>query len=118
SGEAIRLARELRRRLPDEGEVAGLLALMLLTDARRPARVREAGRLVPLEEQDRALWNRREIAEGIALISDSLARAPRGAYALAIRLTTSLPERRYLEERLARIASNPEVSRSTSSTVL
>ncbi len=215
TGEAIRLARELWRLLPDEGEVAGLLALMLLTDARRPARTTDGGQLVPLEDQDRTRWNRACISEGVELISDSLARAPvgpyqlqaaiaavhdeartaadtdwpqilalyellerfspgpvvtlnhaialamvegpqaglellqtldedprmtarhrlhavrahllelagdpaaaRAAYELAIRLTTSLPERRYLEERLARVASSAAISLSTSSTVL
>ena len=64
SSEAIRLTRQLRSLLPDDGEVAGLLALMLLTDARRPARVRDDGSLVPLAEQDRALWDRRAIRKG------------------------------------------------------
>ena len=58
TGEAIRLTRALHRLLPDDGEVAGLLALMLLTDARRPARTRPDGGLVPLAEQDRDLWDR------------------------------------------------------------
>jgi RNA polymerase sigma factor (sigma-70 family) len=215
TGEAIRLARELCRLVPAEGEVAGLLALMLLTDARRPARTTDDGRLVPLSEQDRTRWNAAYISEGLELISDSLARArvgpyqlqaaiaavhdearnaadtdwpqilalyellecsspgpvvtlnhavalamvdgPRAglellqrldgdprmtarhrlhavrghllelageqaqacvAYELAIRLTTSLPERRYLEERLARAASSAAISLSTSATVL
>ena len=69
SSEAIRLTRQLRNLLPDDGEVAGLLALMLLTDARRPARVRDDGSLVPLAEQDRMRWDRRAIEEGTALIS-------------------------------------------------
>src|SRR6202011_1606805 len=69
SGEAIRLARGVRAALPEDPEVAGLLALMLLTDARRPARTRADGELVPLAEQDRALWDRRLIAEGVALIT-------------------------------------------------
>ena len=78
SSEAIRLTRQLRSLLPDDGEVAGLLALMLLTDARRPARVRDDGSLVPLAEQDRTLWDRRAIEEGAALISATLAEAPIG----------------------------------------
>ncbi|MEH1128759.1 RNA polymerase sigma factor [Micromonospora sp. CPCC 206061] len=78
--EAIRLTRGLHRALPDDGEVAGLLALMLLTDARRPARTRPDGSLVPLAEQDRALWSRPDIEEGVALITDTLARAPIGPY--------------------------------------
>jgi RNA polymerase sigma factor (sigma-70 family) len=80
--EAIRLARQLHRLLPDDGEVAGLLALMLLTDARRPARSRPDGSLVPLAEQDRTRWDADAIAEGVALISSTLARAPLGPYQL------------------------------------
>jgi RNA polymerase sigma factor (sigma-70 family) len=80
--EAIRLARELQRLLPDEGEVAGLLALLLLTDARRPARSRPDGSLVPLADQDRSRWDAAAIAEGVALISSTLARAPIGPYQL------------------------------------
>jgi RNA polymerase sigma factor (sigma-70 family) len=80
--EAIRLARQLHRLLPDDGEVAGLLALMLLTDARRPARTGPDGELVPLAEQDRTRWNAAAIAEGVALISSTLARAPLGPYQL------------------------------------
>jgi RNA polymerase sigma factor (sigma-70 family) len=73
SAEGIRLARLLRRLLPDEAETAGLLALMLLTDARRPARVTPDGALVPLTEQDRARWDQALIAEGAALIAATLA---------------------------------------------
>ena len=80
--EAIRLARELHRLLPGDGEVAGLLALLLLTDARRPARSRPDGSLVPLAEQDRSRWDADAIAEGVALISSALARAPIGPYQL------------------------------------
>ena len=80
SGEAIRLARQLRQRLPDDGEVTGLLALMLLTDARRPARSLADGSLVPLAEQDRALWDTPSIVEGVALISAVLPRARLGPY--------------------------------------
>jgi RNA polymerase sigma factor (sigma-70 family) len=78
--ESIRLTRGLRRALPDDGEVAGLLALMLLTEARRPARTRPDGSLVPLAEQDRSLWSRPDIEEGVALITETLARAPIGPY--------------------------------------
>ena len=78
--EAIRLARQLRERLPEDGEVAGLLALMLLTDARRPARTRPDGALVPLAEQDRRLWNAAAIAEGIELITETLRSAPIGPF--------------------------------------
>jgi len=80
SAEAIRLTRQLHERLPDDGEVTGLLALMLLTDARRPARVADDGGLVPLAEQDRARWDALAIAEGVALITASLQTAPIGPY--------------------------------------
>src|SRR5690349_2266657 len=69
SAEGIRLARLLRRLLPDDAETAGLLALMLLTDARRAARVTPDGALVPLAEQDRSHWDRPLIAEGAGLIA-------------------------------------------------
>jgi predicted RNA polymerase sigma factor len=82
TAEAIRLTRQLRDRLPDDGEVAGLLALMLLTDARRPARTRPDGALVPLAEQDRRRWDAEAIAEGVALITETLAAAPIGPYQL------------------------------------
>jgi RNA polymerase sigma factor (sigma-70 family) len=80
--EAIRLARELHRLLPDDGEVAGLLALMLLTDARRPARTLPDGSLVPLASQDRSRWDADAIAQGVALVTDTLARVPVGPYQL------------------------------------
>ncbi|WP_200216477.1 RNA polymerase sigma factor [Micromonospora coerulea] len=70
--EAIRLGRLLRTLLPDDGEVAGLLALMLLTDARRPARVSRTGELVTLDEQDRGAWDRTLIAEGNALVRERI----------------------------------------------
>jgi RNA polymerase sigma factor (sigma-70 family) len=76
--EATRLTRQLHRRLPDDGEVAGLLALMLLTDARRPSRTQPDGTLVPLAEQDRSRWDAAAIAEGVALITHTLAHAPIG----------------------------------------
>ncbi|GAA1125406.1 sigma factor-like helix-turn-helix DNA-binding protein [Kribbella jejuensis] len=82
SAEAIRLTRLLHAQLPAEGEVAGLLALMLLTDARRPARTTAAGALVPLPEQDRTLWDAASIAEGIELIEATLRTAPVGRYQL------------------------------------
>ncbi|HEY2176625.1 MAG TPA: DUF6596 domain-containing protein [Mycobacteriales bacterium] len=82
SGEAIRLTRQLRDRLPEDGEVAGLLALMLLTDARRRARTDGDGALVPLAEQDRSTWDTQAIAEGVALITATLATAPVGPYQL------------------------------------
>jgi len=75
SAEGIRLARLLHRLLPDDAESAGLLALMLLTDARRAARVTPDGALVPLTEQDRARWDSSLIADGTALIARTLATA-------------------------------------------
>jgi predicted RNA polymerase sigma factor len=82
STEAIRLTREVHKLLPDNGEVAGLLALMLLTDARRAARTGLNGELIPLDEQDRTLWNRQAIAEGIALVSSALSNELVGEYQL------------------------------------
>ena len=80
--EAIRLTRAARELLPDDGEVAGLLALMLLTEARRPARTAPDGSLVPLAEQDRSLWLTGPIEEGVALVTWSLASTPVGPYQL------------------------------------
>jgi RNA polymerase sigma factor (sigma-70 family) len=80
--EAIRLARLLHALLPDVGEVTGLLALMLLTDARRPARTSADGELVPMAEQDRTLWDAAAIAEGVALVTAALPRGPTGPYQL------------------------------------
>ncbi|THA86905.1 sigma-70 family RNA polymerase sigma factor [Streptomyces sp. A0592] len=80
--EAIRLTRAVHALLPDDGEVAGLLALMLLTDARRAARTGPDGSLVPLAEQDRTRWDRDAIAEGVTLVSDALTRTPLGPYQL------------------------------------
>ena len=82
AAEAIRLTRMVRRLLPADGEVAGLLALMLLTDARRPARATVDGNLVPLAEQDRTRWRRASIEEGLALIGHALATTRVGAYQL------------------------------------
>jgi RNA polymerase sigma factor (sigma-70 family) len=82
SAEAIRLARLLHRLIPDDPEVTGLLALMLLTDARRPARTGPNGELIPMAEQDRSLWNADFITEGVALISDALPRGPTGPFQL------------------------------------
>ncbi len=81
SGEAIRLARAVHAALADDDpEVAGLLALMLLTDARRPARTGPGGELVPLAEQDRTRWDRALIAEGVALITGALGQGRMGEY--------------------------------------
>jgi predicted RNA polymerase sigma factor len=82
SSEAIRLARMLHRQVPDEGEATGLLALMLLTDARRAARTGPSGELVPLDEQDRSKWDRAAIAEGVALVTEALALGGVGPYRL------------------------------------
>ncbi len=80
--EAIRLTRAVRRLLPEEGAVTGLLALMLLTDARSAARTDAHGELLPLDEQDRTRWDQPAIAEGAALVEESLAQGPVGAYQL------------------------------------
>jgi RNA polymerase sigma factor (sigma-70 family) len=82
AAEAIRLTRDVHRRLPDETEVAGLLALMLLTDARRPARTDGDGNLIPLADQDRSSWDRAAIDEGIAMITETLPRGRIGPYQL------------------------------------
>jgi RNA polymerase sigma-70 factor (ECF subfamily) len=73
TGEAIRLTRLIRELLPEDGEVTGLLALMLLTEARRPARVSASGELVPLAEQDRGAWDAPLIEEGHRLVRERLA---------------------------------------------
>src|SRR5690606_17031185 len=70
ASEAIRLARAVHRSLPDHAEAAGLLALMLLTHARRNARTGADGTLIPLEKQDRSLWDQRAIAEGTRLVTE------------------------------------------------
>ncbi|MET7997862.1 DUF6596 domain-containing protein [Amycolatopsis sp. NPDC005232] len=82
TAEAIRLTRQLHAELPDDGEVTGLLALMLLTGARRAARLGPGGTMVPLAEQDRSRWDAYAIAEGTALITHALATAPVGPYQL------------------------------------
>ncbi len=121
SSEAIRLTRALRALLPADGEVAGLLALMLLTDARRAARTGPAGELIPLDEQDRTLWDRARIAEGVALVSEALSRRPVGSYALQAAIAALHDEAASAEETdwaqilalydvLERISDNPMVS--------
>lgn len=82
SSEAIRLARGVHALLPDDGEVAGLLALMLLTDARRAARTGPDGEIVPLDEQDRTRWDHEAIREGVALVTSALSLGRVGAYQL------------------------------------
>ncbi len=98
SSEAIRLARAVHALLPSDGEVAGLLALMLLTDARRAARVGPDGELIPLDEQDRALWDRAMIAEGIALVSEAMSRGAIGAYQLQAAVAAVHDEASRVEE--------------------
>lgn len=121
SAEAIRLTRWLHRLLPDDGEVAGLLALMLLTDARRTARVAPDGRLVPLDEQDRAAWDGDLIAEGVALISETLPKGEVGPYQVQAAIAavhdeaatmdaTDWPQVLGLYDLLARIAPSPLVT--------
>lgn len=124
SNEAIRLAREVRRLLPDHGGVAGLLALMLLTDARRAARTGPNGELIPLDEQDRALWDRRSIAEGVALTGAALSMGRVGEYQLLAAIAavhdeapraadTDWPQIAALYEMLGRLpemAGNPMVA--------
>ena len=110
----------MHRLMPDEAEVAGLLALMVLTDARRDARTGEHGELIPLAEQDRSRWDRAAIAEGVALVSTALTRGAIGAYQLqaaiaavhdeAIRAEdTDWPQILALYGLLDRIADNPMV---------
>jgi len=121
SAEAIRLTRIVRRLLPGDGEVAGLLALMLLTDARRPARTGPAGELIPLDEQDRRTWDQAEIAEGVALITGALPRGDVGPYQLQAAIAavhdeaasaeaTDWPQILALYELLLRISDNPVVA--------
>jgi RNA polymerase sigma-70 factor (ECF subfamily) len=103
--EAIHLGRLLRTLLPDDGEVAGLLALMLLTDARRPARVSRTGELVTLDEQDRGAWDRTLIAEGNALVRERIEAVaasgdPPGCYQLQAAINvvhTNAPSARYTD---------------------
>jgi RNA polymerase sigma factor (sigma-70 family) len=98
TSEAIRLTRQLRSLVPEDGEVAGLLALMLLTDARRPARIGPDGALVPLAEQDRRRWDSQAIAEGIALITDTLATRQIGPYQLQAAIAAVHDEAAHSEE--------------------
>jgi RNA polymerase sigma factor (sigma-70 family) len=121
STEAIRLARTVHELLPDNGEVAGLLALMLLTDARRAARATATGELVPLVEQDRSLWNTDNIAEGVALITEALPRGMTGPYQVQAAIAaihdeapsaeeTDWPQIKALYELLLQISDNPIVA--------
>jgi RNA polymerase sigma factor (sigma-70 family) len=120
SNEAIRLTRAVHALLPRDGEVTGLLALMLLTDARRAARTGEDGELIPLDEQDRSLWDRRLIDEGIALVSEALAAGSVGTYQLQAAIAavhdeaacvedTDWPQILALYDVLAGLSDNPMV---------
>ena len=121
SAEAIRLTRMVRRLLPDDSEVAGLLALMLLTDARRPARTGADGALIPMAEQDRGKWNAAYVAEGVALLTEVLPRGATGPYQLQAAIAavhdeapnadeTDWPQILALYELLMRISDNPVVA--------
>jgi RNA polymerase sigma factor (sigma-70 family) len=120
SDEAIRLARELQRLLPESGDAAGLLALMLLTDARRQARTGPNGELIPLDEQDRSLWDQEAIAEGVALAGMALSKGAVGEYQLQAAIAavhdeapraeeTDWPQVVALYAMLMRVSDNPMV---------
>lgn len=98
SNEAIRLARCVHRSSPQDPEVAGLLALMLLTDARRYARTGLDGELIPLPDQDRTLWDQAQISEGIALLTGALAQGSIGPYQLQAAIAAVHDEARRAEE--------------------
>ncbi len=128
SGEAIRLARDVHEALPHEPEVDGLLALMLLTDARRPGRTDADGALVPLARQDRTRWDRDLIAEGIALITRALQRHRIGKYQLQAAIAAVHDQALHPEEtdwskiqslysRLETMTGNPMVSLNRAVTV-
>jgi RNA polymerase sigma factor (sigma-70 family) len=121
ASEAIRLARAVRQLLPEDGEVGGLLALMLLTDARRHARSGPDGEIIPLDEQDRTLWERDVIHEGVALISEALSRGVVGPYQLQAAIAavhdeaarpehTDWPQILALYGLLERMSDNPMVT--------
>ena len=121
AAEAIRLARMVHRLLPDDPEVAGLLALMLLTDARREARTGPGGELVPMDEQDRRRWDRAEIAEGIELVEGAFDRGVAGPYLLQAAIaavhdrspsadSTDWARIERLYDELAQISDNPIVA--------
>ncbi len=119
--EAIRLTRLLHRLMPTDGEVAGLLALMLLTDARRAARSGEDGSLVPLAEQRRELWNAAQIVEGVSLVTGTLGSTPVGPYQVQAAIAaihdeaptaeaTDWPQILALYEVLERVSPGPVVT--------
>jgi predicted RNA polymerase sigma factor len=121
TAEAIRLTRQLRSVAPLDGEVQGLLALMLLTDARRATRTDAQGNLVPLAEQDRSRWNAELIAEGVALVTQALTTTRLGPYQVQAAVAavhaeavsaekTDWPQILALYETLERLAPNPVVT--------
>ncbi len=121
SSEAIRLTRAAHGLLPESGEVSGLLALMLLTDARRPARSGPNGEIIPLDEQDRSLWSRDAIAEGVQLVTDAMTRGAVGSYLLQAAIAalhdeaaraedTDWPQIVALYRVLMRMSDNPMVA--------
>ena len=121
SNEAIRLARSVHASLPQDPEVAGLLALMLLTDARKHARTGPDGELIPLQEQDRSLWDRALISEGIELLTAALSEGSIGTYQLQAAIAavhdealrpedTDWPQILALYELLKRTSDNPMVA--------
>jgi predicted RNA polymerase sigma factor len=121
SHEAIRLTRIVHNLQPDDTEVAGLLALMLLTDARRRARTTVEGELIPLAQQDRTLWDQQQIAEGIKLISATLPKGSVGPYQLQAAIAavhdeaasaedTDWPQILALYDLLRRMSDNPMVT--------
>ncbi len=121
SGEAVRLARGVHAALPQDAEVTGLLALMLLTDARRPARTGPGGELVPLEAQDRARWDRPLITEGLTLLTGALRQGEPGEYQLLAAIAalhdqaasyarTDWPRILALYDRLEALTGNPMVA--------
>ena len=121
--EAIRLTRNMRTLLPDNAEVLGLLALMLLTDARRAARSGREEELIPLDKQDRTLWDRAEIAEGLELLATALAKGSVGLYQLQAAIAavhdeagraeeTDWPQILALYELLRRVSPSPMVTLS------
>jgi RNA polymerase sigma factor (sigma-70 family) len=121
TNEAIRLTRLLHQLMPTEGEVVGLLALMLLTDARRAARTSSDGSLVPLAEQQRDLWNTTQIEEGVALLTSTLGKGPTGPYQVQAAIAavhdeapradeTDWPQILALYEVLERVSPGPVVT--------
>ena len=121
SNEAIRLTRAVHQLLPTDAQVTGLLALMLLTDARREARTGPLGELIPLDEQDRALWDRQAIAEGLTLVETAMSNGSVGEYQLQAAIAalhdeapryedTDWPQIRALYGVLQRMADSPVVA--------